>query len=70
MTLDSSQIKLSNNDIKRGLVLPKRHSKELAEFVGILTLVMGILIITRTNINIFLRLQGLKIRQGLLNESC
>lgn len=37
MKFDLSKINLSNNDIKRGLVLPKRHSKELAEFIGILT---------------------------------
>ena len=37
MKFDLSQIKLSINDVKRGLVLPKESSKELAEFVGILT---------------------------------
>jgi len=37
MKFDLSQIKLSKNDIKRGLVLPKTCSKELAEFIGILT---------------------------------
>lgn len=36
MEFDLSQIKLSNTDIKRDLVLPKEPSKELAEFIGIL----------------------------------
>jgi len=36
MKFDLSQVKLSNNDIKRGLVLPRKPSKELAEFIGIL----------------------------------
>jgi len=36
MRFDLTKIKLSNNDIKRGLTLPKCPSKELAEFVGIL----------------------------------
>lgn len=37
MKFDLSQIKLSNNDIRRGLILPKYPSTELAEFIGILT---------------------------------
>ncbi|MEK6984045.1 MAG: LAGLIDADG family homing endonuclease [Nanoarchaeota archaeon] len=37
MEFDLSQIKLSHNDVKRGLVLPKTPSEELAEFIGILT---------------------------------
>ena len=36
MEFDLSQIKLSRNDIKRGLTLPKKSSEELAEFIGIL----------------------------------
>lgn len=36
MEFDLSRIKLSNYDVKRGLVLPRKPSKELAEFIGIL----------------------------------
>ena len=36
MEFDLTQIKLSHNDIKRGLILPNRHSELLAEFIGIL----------------------------------
>ncbi len=36
MRFDLTKIKLSNNDIKRGLTLPECPSKELAEFVGIM----------------------------------
>lgn len=36
MKFDLSKIRLSNNDIKRGLVLPGRPSKKLAEFIGVL----------------------------------
>ena len=34
---DISEIELSKNDIKRGLILPTKPSKELSEFIGILT---------------------------------
>ena len=34
MEFDLSQLKLSNYDIKRGLVLPKKISKEIAELIG------------------------------------
>jgi len=37
MKFNLSKVKLSDNDIKRGLVLPKEPSQELAEFIGILT---------------------------------
>ncbi len=37
MEFDLSKIRLSDCDMKRGLVLPKAPSQELAEFVGILT---------------------------------
>jgi len=37
MEFDLTNVKLSHNDIKRGLTLPKNPSKELAEFIGILT---------------------------------
>ena len=37
MKFNLSKVKLSDNDIKRGLVLPKQPSEELAEFIGILT---------------------------------
>jgi hypothetical protein len=37
MKFDLLNIKLSKNDIKRGLILPTQSSKELAEFLGILT---------------------------------
>ena len=36
MEFDLSNVKLSYNDIRRGLILPKEPSKELAEFIGIL----------------------------------
>ena len=36
MKFNMSKIKLSNKDIRRGLVLPKFPSKELAEFIGII----------------------------------
>jgi len=36
MKFDLSKVKLSDNDIKRGLVLPKSPSENLAEFIGIL----------------------------------
>ena len=37
MEFDLSKIKLSRNDIKRGLVLSRKPSRELAEFIGILS---------------------------------
>ena len=37
MKFDLSKIKLSKNDEKRSLFLPDKPSKELAEFIGILT---------------------------------
>jgi len=37
MEFDLSEIKLSRNDIIRGLILPNQSSEELAEFIGILT---------------------------------
>ncbi|MBR9692142.1 hypothetical protein GOV06_05145 [Candidatus Woesearchaeota archaeon] len=36
MKFDLSKIRLSKNDINKGLTLPKKSSKELAEFIGIL----------------------------------
>jgi hypothetical protein len=36
MEFDLSKVKQSNYDITKGLILPKRPSKELAEFIGIL----------------------------------
>jgi hypothetical protein len=36
MKFNLSQIKLTRYDIERNLKLPKKHSKELAEFIGIL----------------------------------
>jgi hypothetical protein len=35
MKLDLSKIEYSKSDLKRGIVIPKRLTKELAEFVGI-----------------------------------
>ncbi|MBI2101004.1 hypothetical protein HYT53_00140 [Candidatus Woesearchaeota archaeon] len=37
MEFDLSEIKLSHNDIRREVTLPNQPSKELAEFIGILT---------------------------------
>ena len=37
MEFDLSNVELSYNDRKRGLILPNKSSKELAEFMGILT---------------------------------
>ena len=36
MKLDLTKIEYSNNDLKRGIIIPKRLTKELAEFVGII----------------------------------
>jgi len=36
MEFDLSRINFSKFDVKRGLILPKKSSKELAEFIGIL----------------------------------
>ena len=35
--MDETKIELSRKDKKRNVILPKIHTKELAEFIGILT---------------------------------
>lgn len=70
MEFDLSKIKVSNPDIKRGLVLPKNPSKELAEFIGIVIgdgylynnkrkYTIGIVGNPKTDLEYFLKIQKL-----------